>query len=141
MNPILAASTDVPVVTAGSRKSAYSELSSEEFMKILFTEMSNQDPFEPNDSAAMLEQLNSIRSIEADTTMIEQLKDVVSQNQFASAGALIGKNVQGLTEDANRVAGRVVSVARQGDSTALLLDTGWVVPMSNLEAVVDPNGF
>ena len=36
----------------------FNELSSEDFMKIIFTELQQQDPFEPNDSSALLEQLN-----------------------------------------------------------------------------------
>jgi flagellar basal-body rod modification protein FlgD len=113
-------------------------MSSEEFIKIIFTELQNQDPFQPNDSAALLEQLNSIRSIESDAALTKQLETIVTQNQLASAGTLIGKTVQGLTVDAERVSGNVVSVARQDDEVSLLLDNGWVVPMSNLEVIVDP---
>ena len=46
--------------------SGFGALDSEEFLNIMFTELQNQDPFEPNDSSALLEQLNSIRSIESD---------------------------------------------------------------------------
>ena len=52
--------------TASAPTSRFTELSSEEFIKIIFTELQNQDPFKPNDSSALLEQLNSIRSIESD---------------------------------------------------------------------------
>jgi hypothetical protein len=34
-----------------------------------------------------------------------------------------------------------VSVAREGENVSLLLDNGWVVPMNNLEAIVDPDAF
>lgn len=122
-------------------RNRFNELSSEEFIRIIFTELSNQDPFQPNDSAALLQQLNSIRSIESDTQLTNQLKAIVTQNQLAGAGALIGRDVQGLTPDAFRVSGRVVSVAREGENVSLLLDNGWVVPMNNLEAIVDPGAF
>ena len=39
-------------------KSRFNDMSSEEFMKIIFTELQQQDPFKPNDSSALLEQLN-----------------------------------------------------------------------------------
>lgn len=138
--PIGAASAD-PVGASASSRSRFSEMSSEDFIRVMFTELSNQDPFQPNDSAALLQQLSSIRSIESDAQLTKQLKAIVSQNQLAGAGSLIGKAVQGLTPDANRVAGQVVSVARQGDEVSLLLDSGWVVPMNNLEAIVDPQAF
>ena len=124
-----------------SSTSRFSELSSEQFIKIIFTELSNQDPFKPNDSSALLEQLNSIRSIESDTQLTKQLSSIVTQNQLATAGNLIGRQVQGLTPDAERVAGTVVSVARKDDSVSLLLNNGWVVPMDNVETIVDPTAF
>lgn len=128
-------------VTTSASTNRFSDLTSEEFIKIIFTELTNQDPFQPNDSSALLEQLNSIRSIEADTQLTKQLSSIVTQNQLATAGNLIGKQVQGLTQNSDRVAGTVVSAAKQGDSVSLLLDNGWVIPMDNVEAIVDQSQF
>lgn len=116
----------------------FNEMSSEDFIKIIFTELSNQDPFQPNDSAALLEQLNSIRSIESDIKLTDQLKSLVTENQLASASTMIGKFVGGLTADNDRVAGFVVSAIRQGDEIHVELDNGWVLPISNVETVIDP---
>jgi flagellar basal-body rod modification protein FlgD len=119
--------------------SGFSDMSSEDFIKIIFTELQQQDPFEPNDSSALLEQLNSIRQIESDIQMTEQLESIVFQNQLASAGNLIGNVVQGILPTGDRVAGTVLSVMRQGDSVSLELDTGWLLPMDNVEIIVDPD--
>lgn len=119
--------------------SRFNELSSEEFIKIIFTELSNQDPFQPNDSAALLQQLNSIRSIESDIQLQDQLKDLVFENQLSSASGMIGKFVGGLTADNNRVAGFAVAVIRQGQDVNLELDNGWIVPIGNVETVIDPD--
>ena len=116
-------------------KSRFNEMSSEEFMKIIFTELQQQDPFKPNDSSALLEQLNSIRSIESDIQMGEQLESIVFQNQLASAGNLIGKRVGGLSTENTRVAGTVKSVSRVGDEIGLLLNNNWVIPMENVEYI------
>ena len=59
-----------------SGASSFSSMNSEEFVKIIFTELQNQDPFQPNDSSALLEQLNSIRSIESDMALTDQLKAI-----------------------------------------------------------------
>ena len=115
--------------------SRFSEMSSEDFVRIIFTELQNQDPFQPNDSGALLEQLNSIRSIESDMQMSARLEDIVFQNQLAGAGNLIGKRIGGLTADSLRVGGVVQSVARSGDEIALILDNGWIVPLGNLEYI------
>ncbi|MSR41127.1 MAG: hypothetical protein EXS10_04410 [Phycisphaerales bacterium] len=126
------------VGSASSTPSRFNELSSEDFMRIIFTELSNQDPFKPSDSSALLEQLNSIRSIETDLQMQERLGAIVFQNQLASAGNLIGKRVSGLTSDSIRVGGTVQSVLRDGDDVSLVLNTGWVLPMDNVEFIDAP---
>jgi len=121
--------------TTSGTTSRFNELSSEEFIKIIFTELQNQDPFKPNDSGALLEQLNSIRSIESDIEMSNRLESIVFQNQMSSAGGLIGKRVAGLTAESERVGGTVKSVARTGDEIALVLDNGWIIPMDNVEYI------
>ncbi|MHC4108683.1 MAG: flagellar hook capping FlgD N-terminal domain-containing protein [Planctomycetota bacterium] len=115
----------------------FSEMSSSDFIRIIFTELTHQDPFAPNDSSALLEQLNSIRSIESDLQLEERLKSLVSENQFSAASGLMGKYVTGLTENLDRVSGYVVSVLRQGDAVQLELDNGWRLPMGSVESVTD----
>ncbi|MEY3143508.1 MAG: hypothetical protein RLY21_2001 [Planctomycetota bacterium] len=121
-------------------KSRFNEMSSEEFMKIIFTELQQQDPFKPNDSSALLEQLNSIRSIESDIQMSEKLESIVFQNQLSSAGGLIGKRVGGISTENTRVAGTVTSVSRVGDQIGLLLNNNWVIPMDNVEYIDQQTG-
>lgn len=116
----------------------FNELSSEDFMKIIFTELQQQDPFEPNDSSALLEQLNSIRAIESDIDLTKNLQSIVFQNQLATAGNLIGKTVEGLTTTNERVVGNVFAVLREGDNVTLQLDTGWEIPADNVTVIVDP---
>ncbi|MFM7260256.1 MAG: flagellar hook capping FlgD N-terminal domain-containing protein [bacterium] len=129
----------INALTGGSNAAAgtsrFTELTSEEFIKIIFTELQNQDPFKPNDSGALLEQLQSIRSIESDMELSKQLEGIVFQNQLASAGNLIGKRVAGLTADNERVGGTVKSVARNGDEIALVLANGWILPIDNVEFI------
>lgn len=134
-------STFDPIQASGSSvtPSRFSEMKTEDFIKIIFTELANQDPFSPNDSAALLDQLNSIRSIESDIKLTQQLENLVFQNQLAAASGMIGKFIGGLTADNNRVAGFVVSVIRQGDSVSLELDNNWIVPVDGVETVIDPD--
>lgn len=116
----------------------FNNMSSEDFMKIIFTELSNQDPFQPNDSSALLKQLDSIRSIESNVKLTDQMQSLVSQNQLASASGMIGKFIGGVSQENTRVAGTVVSVVKQGDKVNLELDNGWIVPISNVETIINP---
>ncbi len=119
----------------------FSDMSSEDFVRIIFTELANQDPLAPSDSTALLQQLNSIRSIESDIQLIEQLKSLVTENQLAAGSNLIGKFVTGLTASNDRVSGYVRSVSREGDSVVLELDSGFIVPFESLDTIheTDPD--
>ena len=121
--------------------SGFGGMDSEEFVKIIFTELQNQDPFSPNDSSALLEQLNSIRSIESDMALTSQLESIVFQNQLAGASNLIGRYIQGMAPGGNRVDGQVISVIRQGDAIGVELDTGWVIDVDQVELIVDETLF
>lgn len=112
---------------------AFSELTSEEFVKIMFTELSNQDPLKPNDSTALLEQLSSLRSIQSDLELTKQLNALVTRNELSSAAALIGHTVRGLDESNLRVSGVVRAVARTSDGPVLILDNGFRVPFSGVD--------
>jgi len=123
--------------TAPAGGDAFSALTSEQFVKIMFTELGNQDPLKPNDSAALVEQMANLRSIQSDLDMSQKLEALVTQNQLASAGGLIGKIVSGLDEDNQRVSGRVTSVLKTPDGAVLSLDGGERVPFSRVDELFD----
>ena len=116
--------------------SRFSELATEDFIKIIFTELSNQDPFQPNDSAALLDQLNSIRSIESDIELTRRLESLVFENQLAAASNMLGSYVSGLTADNDQVAGLAVGVVREGDNVLVQLDNGFRIPISNVREIL-----
>ena len=116
----------------------FSSLSSADFIRIMFTELANQDPFQPSDSSALLDQMNSIRSIESNIDLIDRLDTLVFENKISSAATLIGKHVQGLTDDGFRVDGNVSTVLRQGDEVTLQLHTGWRLSIDNIESIEEP---
>ncbi len=131
-----------PLDPAFSRQpsNGFSALKTEDFIRIIFTELANQDPFSPNDSSALLDQLNSIRSIESDIDLMEQLQALVFENKLAAAANLIGKRVAGLTAGFERVSGTVVSVIREGRSVTLELDSGHRVPLESVELIEEVTG-
>ena len=126
---ISATSTDTSAVTGVNRMA---DLSSEEFIQILITELQNQDPFNPSDTNAMLEQISSIRNIESQMDLQTRLEDLVSQNQMSAAGGLIGKYVEGLNASNNNVSGVVTSIKLSGDEIILELDSGYTLNMNRV---------
>ena len=130
-------STIDPTGTAlrSTTPNGFSGMSSEDFMRIMFTQLANQDPFAPSDSSALLEQMNSIRSIEANIDLMERLDTLVFENKLSSASNLIGKEVEGLSIEGDRVSGTVESVLRQGENVVLELDSGWRLSIDNIETI------
>ncbi len=131
-----------PLDPAFSRQPSdgFSAIKTEDFIRIIFAELANQDPFSPNDSAALLDQLNSIRSIESDIDLMEQLQALVFENKLAAAANLIGKRVAGLTAGFERVSGTVVSVIREGRNVTLELENGIRLPLESLELIEEVTG-
>lgn len=123
------------------RNNSFGELSSEEFINILVTELTQQDPFEPNDSAAILEQLSSLRNIESQISLQDQLKTMVDQNAISSASGLIGQQVTGLNSNNQSVQGIVRSVVIENGTPILKLQDGTRIEASRITDVANLGDF
>jgi len=117
---------------------AFADLSSTEFVDIMVQELTNQNPFKPNDSSKILEQLSSLRNIESQSKLQDSLSNLVLQNQVSQASGMIGKMVEGLDAENNRISGEVTSVRVQGDKAVLELDTGKSLEMGRVERITTP---
>ncbi|MDH3584900.1 MAG: hypothetical protein OER86_11870 [Phycisphaerae bacterium] len=129
----IAGGTERPELT-----NRFAEMSSEDFIRVLFTELRNQDPLEPQDSSKLLEQLSSLRNIESQLTLQEKLESLVLGNQIASAGNLIGKLVEGLDGFNDQVQGLVTSVRVADGQVVLELDSGQALEMDRVTTITDP---
>lgn len=123
------------------KNNSFGELSSEEFINILVTELTQQDPFKPNDSSAILEQLSSLRNIESQVSLQEQLKTMVDQNAISSASGLIGQQVTGLNSNNQSVSGIVRSVVIENGTPILKLEDGTRLEASRITDVANLGDF
>jgi flagellar basal-body rod modification protein FlgD len=124
-----------PQAPKQTENNAFSELSSGEFINILVTELTQQDPFKPNDSSAILEQLSSLRNIESQTSLQSQLKSLVDQNAVSSAGGLIGQFVKGVDASNQQVEGVVQSLVIENGKPFLKLSGGARIEASRVTDV------
>ena len=137
-DPALQAAAPTPTVAAPDAANPLSQISSEQFLGIILEELSNQDPFEPNDTSATLEQLNSLRSIESEIELQEQLEALVLQNSIGQAGSLIGRQIDGLSSSGLNVSGIVESVRVVEGEAQLQLDNGSTIDFGNVLNVSIP---
>lgn len=112
-----------------------SGLTTEDFTKLILTELSNQDPLAPNDTNTLLQQMSTLRSIQSNMDLSSNLSDITQQNEFIAAAAMIGKKVSGLNVDLERTQDTVTSVSRTQGGIVLNLAGGGRMPMLYLDSV------
>ena len=135
----ISAATSLDAAATRETTNRFSELTSEDFIELIVSELTSQDPLEPNDTNALLQQINSIRQIESDLSITTSLESVVTENQLATAGGLIGAYVIGRDQGFASAEGFVVAAGRRDGNIVVELANGSVVPMENVTQVLDPN--
>jgi flagellar basal-body rod modification protein FlgD len=136
-------STD-PISLSGSPV-AQSALGKDTFMKLLVTQLKNQDPMQPAANEEMLAQLAQFTSLEE----MQELNDnivglaVLQQSnalmsQLTDSSALIGKTVQYVDPVTNEQAWGTVTSVRIKDGLAVLNIDAKDVPLANVTEVGQP---
>ncbi len=100
--------------TTGSNGLADVDL--DQFLGLLITELQNQDPLNPMDNAAMLNQISQIRQIGSTTKLTDTLTSLAIGQELSMASSLIGKEVSALDNNSKDVKGIVDRVAVQTDA-------------------------
>ena len=89
----------------GSANSGYNDLDTDSFLKLLISELQNQDPLNPMENADMIQQIGQIREIGATDQLTNTLSNLASSQELVTASSLIGQKVTGLADDASQVDG------------------------------------
>jgi flagellar basal-body rod modification protein FlgD len=122
--------------SSGSQfKSSKMQLKTEDFIKMMITQLQNQDPMEPAKNEALLAQMSQISQLESSTQLQSSLKTLVLQNNISSAGAMIGKMVQGKDAVGEDLEGIVTSVRVEDGQLHLELDSGKKMSLSNVVSI------
>jgi flagellar basal-body rod modification protein FlgD len=121
--------------TPATSPSRFADIQTDDFIRVLISELANQDPFDPQDSSALLEQLSSLRNIESQLVLQGQIESLVLQNQISLAGTLIGRIVSGLDQNNDSVSGQVTSVRVQNGKAILELEDGQMLAMDHVTRI------
>lgn len=103
-----------PPETANKPRSL-EDLNVDEFLKLMITELTNQDPLNPMDNAQLVEQIGQIRNLSATTKLTDTLDSVVTGQSLTTASSLIGKEVNALNDLNENVSGKVDRVSVEVD--------------------------
>ena len=114
--------TEVPIVERD--KIGFSGLSSDVFLKLLITQLQNQDPTEPVGNEELLQQLSTMRNLQANIELSDALKQITTNQQLTAGASLLGSVVTGTQSNGEETTGFVDRVfIRDGETFVGLGDT------------------
>ena len=139
----LQGTTAASATEAGQQSRAFD---TEDFLKIMLTELTNQDPFEPVSNQDLLNQMSTIQQLQSSektTAAFEgitdqfgafmgQMDQFLNREQMSSAAQMVGQMVTATNESGETVMGKVAGIRLNGADVLLELDTGESVPMENI---------
>jgi len=131
--------TGAPSGTQSTTNKNAFNLKPEDFIKMMVTQLQNQDPTAPTKNEDLLAQMSQIGQLQSSTTLTDSLKTMVLQNQIGSAGNLIGKTVEGLDDQDDSVKGIVNSVRVEDNNVVLELDNGNKVQLGRVTSIASAN--
>jgi flagellar basal-body rod modification protein FlgD len=130
------------------RKTGSSALGKDDFLKILMTQLQNQDPLNPMQDKDFVAQMATFSSLEQMTNMnstIQKLVDSEQQNQIISYNQFVGKEVTwhklSSPEDPNESpvvgqgTGKVSSIQFKDNTVKFILEDGTVLEPANISQV------
>jgi flagellar basal-body rod modification protein FlgD len=116
-----------------------SQLKVDDFIKMMVTQLQQQDPTEPAKNGELLQQMSQIGQLQSSQALQTSLQGLVLQNNIGSASNLIGKEVEGNNATTGeKITGTVKSVRVVKGSVLLSLEDGTDLPMSNISSIAQP---
>jgi flagellar basal-body rod modification protein FlgD len=112
-------------------------LGKNDFLKLLVTQLQNQDPLKPMEDKEFIAQM-------AQFTSLEQMQNLTKTMMFQQATALIDKDIKAEVSGKNGtelVYGRVNSTRENGGEMYLILSNGTQVKASDVKTVLNAQGL
>lgn len=104
----------------------------EDFLKILLTQLTYQDPLKPMDNQEFMAQMAQFTSLEQTQQLNEKMSTLITNQAALQSVGLIGRTVDITTSTGASVTGNVTSLSLTGDAPALTVTTASGVTMANV---------
>ena len=125
--------TNLTNLTSGNKASAanaINEVDLDDFLKLMISELQNQDPLNPLENDQLLAQISQIREVGATEKLTSTLDAVLLGQNITSATSLIGAEIEAISDDNQRVNGLVNRITITNGQPKLHLDEGSKVAIS-----------
>lgn len=90
---------DTSAATAASPMQKLGDLGGEAFLKLLVAQMRYQNPMQPTDGAAMLQQTAQFTQVETLKSMVAAQKELITYQEAATAASMVGMEVTAVDQD------------------------------------------
>lgn len=121
-------------VGSAAMRTVSSQVTSDQFLRLLVAQLQNQDPLEPLKDQDFLAQLAQFQTLESSLSSAKTQEEQLLAQQLASASALIGKYVTAALEGVGSIEG-VVEKAIVRDGEVLLVVNGHEVALDQVTEV------
>ena len=112
-------------------------VSHEDFLMLLVTQMQNQDPLNPMQDTDMMAQFAQLQQLDNQKVMTDAMLEMRKEYAVQGASSMIGKEVTSKDLDGNEKTGVVVNTFTKDDSVRLTLDDGSIVTYNDVTRVND----
>lgn len=145
VNSLSSSDTTALTQSAAAGQQAASNVDKDAFMKLLVSQLQNQDPMAPQDNQQFIAQLAQFSSLEQMQQLNENILGlaVLQQSnalmaQLTQSSALIGQQVQYIDPQSEQELTGTVSQVKIKDGMATLLIEGEDVPLGNVTTILGP---
>lgn len=97
-------------------------LNQEDFLRILLTQLTYQDPMKPMDNQEFMAQMAQFTALEQTQQLNAKISTLISNQAALQSVGLIGRTVE-ITSSGGAITGTVVSLSLSGDSPSLTVRT------------------
>jgi flagellar basal-body rod modification protein FlgD len=117
--------------STGTTNLQANSLGMEDFLKILLTQLTYQDPLKPMDNQQFMAQMAQFTSLEQTQQLNNKIATLISNQAALQSVGLIGKTVD-VTTSSGSVTGTVSALSLSGDSPLLTVRTAAGATLSNI---------
>ncbi len=114
-----------------------SKLNTNDFINMMMTQLEHQDPLNPTTSDQLMAQMSQIGQLQSTSQLQTTLTGLATQTQIGAASSLMGKQVTGIDNDKNPVAGIVATVQVTSTGVNLQLQDGSSLALTNVSSIAE----
>jgi len=141
LSQVYAGTNATQIEQQASGNNSLDDLDMDAFLKLMITELQNQDPLDPMDNEQMISQIGEIRAVGATDKLTSTLDAVLLGQNLTSATNLIGTHISGLSDDNQSVDGLVDRISVADGQPKLHLELGSMARASDTEGQIEAGRY